>query len=420
MRITYLFTLLLTFALPAVASIGDRPVDWSKLESADFRDYAIRHFNRQGAIVNNYWLHFWLNQKLLELNFANPSPVSKTVPLVLKNDSINAFAFPGNIIGIHTGLWLTADSESEFLSVLAHEMAHISLDHFSRLSDNAQNQTWAFAGGILLTLLFSQDNPELANAALLSTIASTQQNQLNFSRSMELEADQLAQTILNNSDYDPEAGRLFFQKLEEQSSTTKAYEFLRTHPLGTTRSINLSSASNSESTRSNSNVFNVLKAQLAKNGDTVAIKKTESFSGANEQFAVALITYQKGELKEFEMALRDLTLRHPQFLPAHAQLLDLLRKNNDTELCETFNKTSKLFENEFLTLDVLEILKSVAEQCQHSSAEFWHSQLLWFSGKEEQAIAYLTKSLRMEANENKAARIKTLLSTLADRYERFR
>jgi predicted Zn-dependent protease len=420
MRITYLFTLCLVFALPASANIGDRPVDWSKLESADFRDYAIRHFNRQGAIVNNYWLHFWLNQKLLELNFNNPSPVSKTVPLILKNESINAFAIPGNIIGIHSGLWLTADSEAEFLSVLAHEMAHISLDHFSRLSDNSQNQTWAIAGGILLTLLFSQDNPELANAALLSTIASTQQNQLNFSRSMELEADQLAQKILNNSDYDPEAGRLFFQKLEERSNTTKTYEFLRTHPRGSTRSTNLSSAASSESTPANDSIFNVLKAQLAKTNEPVTIKKAATFFDANEQFAVALIAYQKNEIKEYELALQTLTLKHPQFLPAHAKLLELLKENKDPKLCAAFNKTSKLFENEFLTLDVLEVMKSAAEQCRHNSAEFWHSQLLWYSGKEEQALAYLTQSLRMEPNENKAARIKTLLSTLSERYDRFR
>ena len=53
--------------------------------------------------------------------------------LVLIDDrSLNAFAAPGGIIGVNAGLFIHADNEGQFASVIAHELAHLSQRHFAR------------------------------------------------------------------------------------------------------------------------------------------------------------------------------------------------------------------------------------------------------------------------------------------------
>ena len=58
--------------------------------------------------------------------------------VVIDSEELNAFAAPGGIIGVNTGLFLNAQSEAEFASVMAHEIAHVSQRHFARGVDEAQ------------------------------------------------------------------------------------------------------------------------------------------------------------------------------------------------------------------------------------------------------------------------------------------
>ena len=52
--------------------------------------------------------------------------------VLLNSPQINAFAAPGGIIGVNGGLFLYAQTEGEYASVLAHELAHLSQRHFAR------------------------------------------------------------------------------------------------------------------------------------------------------------------------------------------------------------------------------------------------------------------------------------------------
>ena len=51
--------------------------------------------------------------------------------VIIKNPTMNAFAVPGGIVGIHTGLFAFAENEDQMVSVLAHELAHLSQRHFA-------------------------------------------------------------------------------------------------------------------------------------------------------------------------------------------------------------------------------------------------------------------------------------------------
>ena len=69
--------------------------------------------------------------------------------VVVDNPTINAFAVPGGIIGVHNGLIHHAHSEDELAAVLAHEIAHLSQRHFSRQREQAANQSKLTIAGLM-------------------------------------------------------------------------------------------------------------------------------------------------------------------------------------------------------------------------------------------------------------------------------
>src|SRR5690606_9449833 len=52
--------------------------------------------------------------------------------ILIDSRELNAFAAPGGIVGVNGGLFLNAQTEGEYASVLAHELAHLSQRHFAR------------------------------------------------------------------------------------------------------------------------------------------------------------------------------------------------------------------------------------------------------------------------------------------------
>ncbi|GGD52122.1 putative beta-barrel assembly-enhancing protease [Lacimicrobium alkaliphilum] len=154
----------------------------------------------------------------------------------INNDAINAFAFYGGHIGVHTGLLVKADSESELASVVAHEIAHVTQRHIARSMEARQNasplQVVSMLGGILLALA----NPEAGMAAISAGQAAGQQAMINYTRSNEKEADRVGIEILARAGFEPQASASFFGKLAAQYRyVSKPPAFLMTHPLPESR-----------------------------------------------------------------------------------------------------------------------------------------------------------------------------------------
>lgn len=61
----------------------------------------------------------------------------------INNSEINAFAFYGGHVGVHTGLIAQADNESQFASVLGHEIAHVTQRHLARRIQQQQDKAKA-------------------------------------------------------------------------------------------------------------------------------------------------------------------------------------------------------------------------------------------------------------------------------------
>ena len=155
----------------------------------------------------------------------------------VRDGTLNAFAWPGGFIGVHTGLILAARSESELASVLAHEVSHVTQRHIVRMvGKSGQNSLLALAG-LVIAILASRGNPEVAQAAVATTQAAAIQSQLGYTREFEREADRVGLQTLQAAGFDARAMAGFFERLQQSGRLyeNNAPSYLRTHPLTTER-----------------------------------------------------------------------------------------------------------------------------------------------------------------------------------------
>ena len=152
---------------------------------------------------------------------------------VVNDPSINAFAMPGGVIGVHTGLFLAANTESELAGVLGHEIGHVTQHHLARMLAKQKTDTFKNIAGIAVALLVARANPELASGALTVSSAAGIQRQLDYTREHEREADRVGLSIMENAGFDPRGMPAFFTTLQRGSRFSEggAPSFLRTHPL---------------------------------------------------------------------------------------------------------------------------------------------------------------------------------------------
>jgi len=167
---------------------------------------------------------------------ADPQPYRFTY-FVVQDQQINAFAGPGGYIGVNSGLILIAQSESELASVLAHETAHVTQHHLLRSFDKANRTNIPATAALIAALILGSHSPQLAEAAIASTLAGSQQMQINFTRDNELEADRVGMQILIAAGYDPRNMPEFFDRMQK---ATRYYEsgipkLLLDHPVTTAR-----------------------------------------------------------------------------------------------------------------------------------------------------------------------------------------
>lgn len=157
--------------------------------------------------------------------------------LLIRDRSVNAFALPGGYMGVHLGLIGVVSSRDELASVLAHEMSHITQRHISRLLTKQSQQTPWLMGAMILGVLAASKSPDAANALITGGQALAMQNQLNFSRDMEREADRVGFGVLAQAGFEPQGFASMFEKLQQSSrlSDNGAYPYLRSHPLTTER-----------------------------------------------------------------------------------------------------------------------------------------------------------------------------------------
>ena len=154
----------------------------------------------------------------------------------VNNKNINAFATLGGNIASHTGTLAVADSESEFASVMAHEIAHVTQRHIARFVEAQNKKAPLTLASVLGAIVLATVNPEAGMAAMMAAQGAAQQSAINFTRGNEQEADRIGMQVLADAGFDPYAVPDFFRKLTEQSRfVNQQLAFLQTHPLSQSR-----------------------------------------------------------------------------------------------------------------------------------------------------------------------------------------
>lgn len=208
------------------------------------QEYAIgsditRQLQRAGMLVEDPLLDEYIDGLGYRLVPASGKTGQPFEFFIVRDDSINAFALPGGFIGINAGLILTTDTESELAGVMAHEVAHVTQKHIARRFEAADEMGLTSAAAILGAILvgMSGAGDDATQAAMAGAMAMSQQQQINFTRANEYEADRVGIGILANAGFDPRGMVSFFEELQRRYGLAmqNVPEYLSTHPLSLSR-----------------------------------------------------------------------------------------------------------------------------------------------------------------------------------------
>lgn len=144
---------------------------------------------------------------------------------VIDDPSINAFALPGGFIYLTRGILSHMQSEAEMVSVLGHEIGHVTARHSVERVSKAQLAQIGLIAGMIVS-------PELRGYGDLAS-AGLQVMFLKFSRDDERQADDLGFRYMNQAGYEPREMVEMFRVLDRVSEGTgqgRLPDWLATHP----------------------------------------------------------------------------------------------------------------------------------------------------------------------------------------------
>jgi beta-barrel assembly-enhancing protease len=225
--------------LPAqLPDLGDSSqVNFSPAQERKLGETIMRQARAQGAFLDDPEVVDYLNDLGNRLVAASRDARQDFEFFAVPDSSINAFALPGGFVGVHTGLILLAQNESELASVLAHEITHVTQRHIARILQSQQSSLLMSLAALAVALLASRaggsSSGEAAQAAIATSQALMMQNQLNYTREFEYEADRVGFQRLAAAGFDVRASATFMERLQKTGrfleGSTPSY--LRTHPV---------------------------------------------------------------------------------------------------------------------------------------------------------------------------------------------
>ena len=182
----------------------------------------------------------WLEDQFLQVfsGILSQTQLGQPIGLVIiKDPQINAFAVPGGLFALNTGLITSAKNLDEIAGVMAHEIAHVAQRHYSRSQEAFKGQgLLALAGIIVGAAIASQADSDVGSAVMLGTQAALMDKQLSYSRNQEREADRIGMQFMYAAGYNPQSMADYFETMHRATSRVSFLpDFWLTHPLTTER-----------------------------------------------------------------------------------------------------------------------------------------------------------------------------------------
>lgn len=254
-------------------------------------DFYVRQLRGSAPLINDPLLVQYINSLGMRLVAHAYSVKTPFHFYLVNNDEINAFAFFGGNVVLHSALFRYTDNESQLASVMAHEISHVTQRHLARAMEDQKSSaplTWA---GALGSILLAMANPQAGMAALTGTLAGTRQGMISFTQQNEQEADRIGIQVLQRAGFDPQAMPTFLEKLLDQSRySSRPPEILLTHPLPESR---LSDARNRA---------NQMRPVVVQSSESFYMAKARTLgmynSGRNQLTDDLLDSWAKGNVRE--------------------------------------------------------------------------------------------------------------------------
>lgn len=224
-------------AAPALPAMGEVASDTlSRAQEREIGQRMMMEVRRRLPLLEDPEVNAYLQDLGQRLATHSQAPELDYHFFVVDLPAINAFAMPGGYIGVNAGLILSARSESELAGVLAHEIAHVTQRHIARGIEASQRASLQNAALLLAAILVGSQDSQAGTAAAAASMAGSIQQQLNYSRAFEHEADNLGIRMLAAAELDPNGMPTFFERLALATRYQgRPPEYLSTHPVTETR-----------------------------------------------------------------------------------------------------------------------------------------------------------------------------------------
>lgn len=363
--------------------------------------------------------------------------------ILIRNRELNAFAFFGGYVALHSGLFLYTQTESELASVMAHEIAHVTQRHLARSMEEQAKRSPATMAAMAGSLLLAIAAPEAGIAALTATTAGSIQGQINYTRANEKEADRFGIETLAKSGFAAQAMPAFFGRLADQyryTSTPPA--MLLTHPLPEDRITDSRTRANSypQTDVVSSNDFQLVRTRIIARYsglDDANIldwlerqkkKQPQAFSAAYE-YGLALVYLNSNRIEQAQVLLQkllnqdssnrfyldslsDVYIAQKEYDQAINMLQSALERSPKNPVL-TINLANALVEKQ----DYVEAIKVL----QRYTHDFANNTIGWQllaeasgrSGNESEELAARAELLALKADWNQAIHYYTQASQLA-------
>jgi predicted Zn-dependent protease len=277
---------------------------------------------------------------------------------VIEDHRINAFALPGGYVGVHTGLLEATRSEDELAGVLAHEVAHVTQRHIAR-AIHANSRQSLLSTAIMLGAIIAGaagGSSDVMQAGMAVAQGTAAQQQINFTRSNEHEADRVGISALSGAGFDPYGMASFFDVMSRQNSRApdeRAPEFLMTHPVTSSRIAEARDrARHYPQVRSEDSIsYGIAKIRMIVDRfetpkEAVAHFERRPYQNQNdiERYGRLLAYLRDGSYWQALDIIENLVYRNPEVIAYHIALGDtqvLLGRHDDA--LATFEEAIKLF-----------------------------------------------------------------------------
>lgn len=323
--------------LPSIGGVGGGLI--SEQQESDIGRQVMMSIRRSTTQINDPLVYDYLSAMIYRLVPSAPLHSRDLTLALIDNPNINAFAVPGNIVGINGGLFLNAESEQQFASVLAHELAHLSQRHFARrMEQQEMSAPLTIAGMVAGIILSAVTQSDIGIAAIAGTQAMAVQNMLAYSRSHEQEADRVGLEILADSGMDPRGMPEMFEIMMRQNRLqgNRVPEYLSTHPLTQSRVSDTRSRAEqyAEGEYADSTEYHLIRARLQVRYSRSAEVAVDTFRNYLEQaapehanavrYGLAVALLEDSEPREAEAELRQLLGSSPGRITYLVTLADAL------------------------------------------------------------------------------------------------